>query len=216
MHPLPSSTIIFQFLPHPPREIRSSNPFGTLLPPLERLIRSRRGGEIVAPSPPALRGAWWSAVTSPEPVRWRKGRATLRYASVERGGPITHCPTFHPLPSPPLLLSLSLAEYFFPEDYVASIRVGSAESNPCCLVFFFFYFPSFEFFKSHASALSVNSKIWNQGDESKAWKVEGRRNFGLKILDWSWMFRVLEFLERIGWRVEIIEALFLWCSVCLL
>lgn len=60
MHPSPSSTIIFQFLPHPPREIRSSNPFGTLLPPLERLIRSRRGGEIVAPSPPALRG--WCVV----------------------------------------------------------------------------------------------------------------------------------------------------------
>lgn len=182
MHPSPSSTIIFQFLPHPPREIRSSNPFGTLLPPLKGWFV--RAGEGRSWRLRPLRfggGAWWSAVTSPEPVRWRKGRATLRYASVERGGPITHCPTFHPLPSPPLLLSLSLAEYFFPEDYVASIRVGSAESNPCCLVFFFFYFPSFEFFKSHASALSVNSKIWNQGDESKEWKVEGRRNFGLKL-----------------------------------
>ena len=116
---------------------------------------------------------------------------------MERGGPITHCPTFHPLPRP-----LSLVEYFFLEDYVASIRRLDRIEPPLPCFFFSFsflpfsHFPSSNFFKSHASDSSVR-KIGKF--EINGMKVRDER-FGEKFrrFDGGWMFRDLKFLERIG------------------
>lgn len=99
-------------------------------------------------------------------------------------------------------LAPSLVEYFFLEDYVASIRRLDRIEPPLPCFFFSFsflpfsHFPSSNFFKSHASDSSVR-KI--RKFEINGMKVRDER-FGEKFwrFDEGWMFRDLEFLERIG------------------
>lgn len=125
--------------PHSPREIRSNN----VSEPLPPLIRSRRM-VAVAPSPPALRGWWrvrggrqWRHRSPYDDVKAGQRYVTQAWREVDRS------PTallFHPLLLAPLSPFLSLAEYFFPEDYVASIRrLGRIEPLlPCFSSFFSF------------------------------------------------------------------------------
>lgn len=111
-------------------------------------------------------------------------------------------------------LAPSLVEYFFLEDYVASIRrLDRIEPPLPCFFFFSFsflpfsHFPSSNFFKSHASDSSVR-KI--RKFEINGMKVRDER-FGEKFwrFDGGWMFRDLEFLERIG--RSFFDA---WCVCC--
>lgn len=100
-------------------------------------------------------------------------------------------------------LAPSLSSSIFFSRTTLRQSVGSTESNPRCLVFFFSFsflpfshFPSSNFFKSHASDSSVR-KI--RKFEINGMKVRDER-FGEKFrrFDGGWMFRDLEFLERIG------------------
>lgn len=180
--------------------------------PLPPLIRSRRM-VAVAPSPPALRGWWrvrggrqWRHRSPYDDVKAGQRYVTQAWREVDRS------PTallFHPLLLAPLSPFLSLAEYFFPEDYVASIRrLGRIEPLLPC-------FSSFFSFLRRIFSKSL-PRLGKFDFEIKGMKSLGE-SFG-RWVEWlSWMFRDLKFLESIGWGERGWFAKLsklLWCVYC--
>lgn len=144
MHPLPSSTIIFQFLPHPPREIRSSNPFGTLLPPPWKVDsfaqgRGDRGAFAPCASGVVRGGRQWRHRSPYDDVKAGQRYVTQAWREVDRS------PTallFIPFPRP-LSFSLSLSRRVFFSRGLRCVnpsRLGRIQPLLPCFLFLLFSF----------------------------------------------------------------------------